>query len=419
MCDHPVRPLHRLLTVLVTLALGATADTATGTERHAAAAWLVLEFDSPAAVLELVREHLGAPAAMSLTRLLPAPVPVSAEPMDAVPEIAPGAAVPATWYLDLEAPATVGYAWFPAAHTLVGQVIDPDAVARQLGMQVDSHDVERTVGGIRLFPLGHVVGALRDDWLVVADDVELAHHLAGTLTAGRPASASRQDTSPPAVATHGVALPLRVELRLHRARQAVAPLLVRRKDDEIETWPIAGPVSRQRLAIGALLHRIPAQLELGSLEAFVTSTALVLNCAAAAGNSRANDSPREHLVLTGTGSTFHAAVHSLPFVAAALNMAQEAGSVARRLAGLETVAAAESDRAFRVAVTQDGRWHVGTPVEPFPSWTADGFLLEWAGVRLFHDGTPGTGGPCVSLTPAGLENIAARLNPRPAPHRHR
>lgn len=396
-----------------------------GTERHPAEAWLVLAFDVPATVLELVQEHLGPPAAKSLTRLLPSPPTAPVESTVTVPEVMPRAAEAVTWYLDLQAPATVGYTWFPAAHTLVGRVKDADAVARHLGAQMVGEDPARTVGGIRLFPLGPVVGALRDEWLVVADDVEMAFRLAGTLTAGQPALAPRRHAGARTETMDGTALPLRVDIRLHQARQAVAPLLADRQVDDIDTWPVEGPVSRQHLAIGALLHRLPAQVTLLSLEAFVTPTALVLksatagHCPTAARLPSTGESTREQLVLTGAGSAFHAAVRSLPFVVAALDIAQDTGSMVSRRAVLDIIATAGPGRAFRVAVRRDGHWHVGPPTEPFLTWTTDGFVLEWAGVRLVHDAIPGAGGPCVSLTPAGLESVAARLNPRPAAPRHR
>jgi hypothetical protein len=297
----------------------------------------------------------------------------------------------------------------------VGRVGDPDAAAGRLRSLLTDDGVERMVGGIRLFQLGPVVGALHDNWLVVADDEDLAHRLAGTMAEQPPILVPRPGSGSRSNEMNGAALPLWVAFRLPQARQALAPILVDRTREEIDSFPAAGPLSRQRLAIGALLSRIPETAALLPLRGFVTSTALVLK---ADGEARCPLPSRQmpegrpgegDLVLTGTGRAFQAAAASLPLVVAALGIQQNAPATASRREAL-AAAAAGPDMLLQIKVSEGGRWRTEAAAGLVPSWLDDGFLLQWAGIGFFHDPTPAAGGSCVSFTPGGLERLAARLN---------
>ena len=407
------------LSVLLVPALVVTGVVPAGNGHHPVDAWLVITFDAPALVVEGVHQQLGLPAALALTRLLPAPAFIDAGPGLPVVQGVPGYGRFADWDLDLQAPAVVSYAWFPSAHTLVARVGDPDAAAGRLRVLLTDDGVERMVGGIRLFRLGPVAAALRDDWLVVANDEEMAHRLAGTTVDRLPNRVPRQSDTSRLDEMSGKALPLRVELRLSPARQAMAPIMVARTSEEIDSFPDAGPLSRQRLAVGALLSRSAQQADLMVLRGFVTRSGLVLK---AAGEARCpvpdpdlpvGEPGPGDLVLTGAGSAFHRAAFNLPLVVAALGIPQDAAAIAGRKVVLEAMATAEADMLLQIKVGESGQWRAGAPAGFALAWLDDGFLLQWAGIGFFHDATPAAGGSCMSFTPVGLERLAARLKRPP------
>jgi hypothetical protein len=200
----------------------------------------------------------------------------------------------------------------------------------------------------------------------------------------------------------------------------MAPIMVDRTSEEIDSFPETGPLSRRRLAVGALLRRSAHQADLLVLRGFVTPSGLVLKaagearCPVPALNLPVGEPGPGGLALTGTGSAFHRAAFNLPLVVAALGFPQNAPAIAGRKVVLEAMAAAGPDMLLQITVAEGGQWRAGVPAGYALAGLDDGFLLQWAGIGFFHDATPAAGGSCMSFTPDGLERLAARLNRSPA-----